>query len=259
MIIFDTHTHLAGEEFAGDVEQVIENMTGAGVALALVVGDPAEGISALDMAHRYPFLFAASGVHPHNASKYSDDMEQRLLRELADDKCVCLGEIGLDYHYDLSPREAQREVFARQLVIAREKGLPAQLHIREAHGEAIDILRGMRNELPQLILHCCTASRESCEIYLNMGAYISLSGAVTFKNAPKLREVAAFVPADRLLVETDCPYMSPVPKRGTRNEPANTVYTVRAIADARGEDEEKVALACYNNGRRVFGIEGFGV
>jgi len=254
MKLFDTHAHIMDDAFSDDREGVLSRMREAGVELAMAIGDPSEPVSAIALAEQHDFLYAAGGVHPHNARLYTEEIEKNLLAELAHEKCVCLGEIGLDYHYDLSPREVQREVFARQLALAKQLNLPAQLHIREAHGDSLDILRGMKAELPPLILHCCTASWESVKVYLNLGAYISLSGAVTFKNAPKLREVAENTPRDRLLVETDCPYMAPVPLRGRRNEPAFVAHTLAHIASIRGEDPEETAAYTFENGRRILNI-----
>jgi len=253
LILFDTHTHINDARFDEDRASVIENMLAAGVKLAMVVGEASKDHDiAFELAEAYPFLYAATGVHPHEASKWSKDVEERIVQAMAHPKARALGEIGLDYHYDLSPREEQREVFARQLAMAKSLDKPVIVHIREAHGEAMDIMRAC--DLPRGVLHCYTGSWESAKVYLNMGFYISLSGAVTFKNAPKLAEVAQNVPLDRLLVETDCPYMAPVPMRGNRNEPAFVEFTARKIAELRGMDAEEFAFAAYENGKRLFGI-----
>ena len=175
---------------------------------------------------------------------------------MAGDRVAALGEIGLDYYYETSPREVQREVFDRQLELAWTLGKPVILHIREAHGDATDILtaRERAGRLPAGVMHCYTGSWESAKTYLRMGLYISFTGAVTFKNAPKVWEVAEKMPLDRLLVETDCPYMAPVPMRGKRNEPAFVAYTARRIAELRGMDEDALAIAAWENGCRLFGL-----
>ena len=198
----------------------------------------------------------AVGVHPHNAKLYTRAVEDDLVARLSDPHVVALGEIGLDYHYDLSPRDIQRQAFDEQLDMAYELHKPVILHIREAHGDATDMLtaRMKAGRMPKGVMHCYTGSWESAKQYLNMGLYISFSGAVTFKNAPKLAEVAVNLPADRILVETDCPYMAPVPMRGKRNEPAFVVYTAAKIAQLRGEDEEAFALTALENGKRLFGV-----
>jgi len=273
--LFDTHCHIADPRFDGDRAETIERMRSAGVGRALVVADPRERIYSgpeeeggvligvgnearvFALAERYDFLYAAIGVHPHNASGWDDEAEATVREHLTRPKCRLLGEIGLDYHYDLSPRDVQREVFDRQLDIALEVGLPVQLHIREAHGDCLDMLRPRAGagRMPAGIMHCYTGSWESAKLYLDMGLYISLSGAVTFKNAPKLSEVAQKVPADRLLIETDCPYMAPVPLRGRRNEPAFIVHTFEKVALLRGEAPEALAEQLWANSQRIMGLE----
>lgn len=258
MRLFDTHCHIADPKFDEDRPEAIERFRAAGVERALVVADPREEEPneerVFGLAERYDFLYAAIGVHPHNASGWDDAAEATVRRYLAHPKCRLLGEIGLDYHYDLSPRDAQRRVFDHQLDIARALDMPVQLHIREAHGDCMDLLRARRDRLPEGIMHCYTGSWEAAKVYLDLGLYISLSGALTFKNAPKLREVAQNTPADRLLIETDCPYMAPVPLRGRRNEPAFIVHTFERLAELRGGDPEALAEQLWANACRVMRI-----
>ena len=275
MRLFDTHCHIADPRFDGDRPEVIERFRAAGVARALVVADPREEIFdgpedeggrlvavgnqdrvfALVAAH--DFLYGAIGVHPHNASGWDADAEAAVRRYLEEPKCRLLGEIGLDYHYDLSPRDVQREVFDLQLDMAYVLGMPVQLHIREAHGDCMDMLRARARagRMPAGIMHCYTGSWEAAKVYLDLGLYISLSGAVTFKNAPKLAEVARNAPADRLLIETDCPYMAPVPLRGRRNEPAFIVHTFSRVAELRGAEPEALAERLWKNSCAALGIE----
>ncbi len=258
MKLFDTHCHINDEQFSDDFDAVIQNMLAAGVERAVVVGDASQNpIDVFDIAEQYDFLFAASGVHPHNADKWSSETEKIVTELMARKKAVALGEIGLDYHYDLSPRDIQKKAFQEQLDLAFRLGKPAVLHIREAHGDAYEILTAARNagRLPKCIMHCYTGSWESAKTYLSMGMYISFSGAVTFKNAPKLWETAENMPLDRLLIETDCPYMAPVPMRGKRNEPAYVAYVLKRIAEIRGIDEEYAADATYKNALDAFGLE----
>ncbi len=257
--LFDTHCHLTDERFEADQAEAIQRMRDAGVRLALVVGDAStDPLPAIRLAQEHSFLFAACGVHPHDASKWNAERAERLRGWLAMEKVVALGEIGLDYHYDLSPREQQRAAFDAQLGLAHALNLPAILHIREAHGEATEMLvaRHEAGALPRGVMHCYTGSWESAKTYLKMGFYLSLSGAVTFKNAPKLVEVAERCPLERLLVETDCPYMAPVPMRGKRNEPAFVRYTAEKVAEIRGVTLEALAKATTENGMRLFGIKG---
>lgn len=274
MRLFDTHCHIADPRFDSDRGAVIQRLLDAGVARALVVADPREEIydgpedaggkliavgnqeKVFALVDEYPFLYGAVGVHPHNASGWDADAEATVLNYVRHPKCRLLGEIGLDYHYDLSPRDVQRAVFGRQLDLAFDLNLPVQLHIREAHGDCMDMLRARARagRMPGGIMHCYTGSWESAKVYLDLGLYISLSGAVTFKNAPKLTEVARNTPADRLLIETDCPYMAPVPLRGRRNEPAYIVHTFEKVAELRGEAPETLAEQLWANANRVMGL-----
>ena len=258
MNLFDTHCHLTDERFTEDFDQVIARMNEVGVHRAVVIGDASDddAPAALSLCERFDNFYAAVGVHPHVASAWDDGRAALLRGYLAHPKAVCLGEIGLDYHYDLSPRDRQLEAFEAQLDIALEMNKPVALHIREAHGEATEILRArfQSGKLPRCLLHCYSGSWESAKTYLSMGCFISLSGSVTFKNAPKLHEVAMNVPLDRLLIETDCPYLAPEPMRGRRNEPAFVAHTARKIAAIRGMDAELLAEATTANGKRFFQI-----
>lgn len=261
MQLFDTHCHIADPAFDADRQEVIGRFLDAGVRRALVVADPCEEMpnqeKVFDLVRKHDFLYAAIGVHPHNACRYGAQAEQTLQKYVQDPRCRLWGEIGLDYHYDLSPREDQRRVFDRQLDLAYERGLPVQLHIREAHGDCMDMLRARAaaGRMPGGIMHCYTGSWEAAKIYLDLGLYISLSGAVTFKNAPKLSEVAANVPGDRLLIETDCPYMAPVPLRGRRNEPSFLTHTLSRVAQLRGESPDQTALQLWQNACAALGLE----
>ena len=258
MNIFDTHCHISLSQFDEDRVEVIKRMREAGVNRAVIAVDSTEDVPfAVKMCEEHDFLYFVAGVHPHNAIKYSDEAEKVTIEAAMHPKFCCVGEIGLDFHYDMSPRDVQIEVFKRQLDLAWDLGKPVQLHIREAHGECMDILRARaaQGRMPEgSIMHCFTGSWECAKVYLSLGMYISLSGAVTFKNAPKLAEVAKNVPADRLLVETDCPFMAPVPLRGKRNEPAFTVHTVAKIAELRGVSTEEMAEITTANALRALRI-----
>ena len=257
MNIFDTHCHISLHHFEEDRAEVIARMRGAGVMRATIAVDSTEDVPfAIKMCEEHDFLYFVAGVHPHNAIKYTDEAEKITIEAAKHPKFTCVGEIGLDFHYDMSPRDVQREVFERQLDLACKLNKPVQLHIRDAHGECMDMLRerAKNGRMPGGIMHCFTGSWECAKVYLDLGLYVSLSGAVTFKNAPKLTEVAANMPVDRLLVETDCPFMTPVPLRGKRNEPAYTVYTVNKIAEIRGMDAEELAEITTANALRAFGI-----
>ncbi len=261
MRIFDTHCHIADEAFDSDRLEVLSRMEQAGVCRANVVADPCEEKPneerVFRLAEAHSMLVASIGVHPHNASRYTDEAEATVLRYLRHPQCRLLGEIGLDYHYDLSPRDVQRTVFDRQLELAYIHNVPVQLHIREAHGDCMDMLRARAavGRMPQGIMHCYTGSWESAKIYLDLGLYISFSGALTFKNAPKLQEVARNMPLERMLVETDCPYMAPVPLRGRRNEPAFVVHTLARAAELRNAAPEPFARQIYENSLRALRMQ----
>ena len=260
MKIFDTHCHIADPAFDEDREAVIARFWDSGVCRANVVADPCEEEpnqeKVFSLVEQYDFLCASIGAHPHNASRYNESAEKTILEYLNHPKCRLLGEIGLDYHYDLSPREVQKAVFDRQLELAYERQVPVQLHIREAHGDCMDMLRAhlSAGRMPAGVMHCYTGSWEAAKVYLDAGLYISLSGALTFKNAPKLQEVCRNVPADRLLIETDCPYMAPVPLRGRRNEPAFITHTLAKAAELREISPERMAEQLYENALRIFGL-----
>lgn len=260
MRLFDPHAHLAGERFAEDLPDIIARMQQANVVNTMIICDPGDEepdhLRALEIVNANPNFYLSIGVHPHNAKGYTPAVEQIIRDYVKKDRCVCLGEIGLDYYYDFSPRETQRAVLERQLDLALELNLPVQFHIRDAHGEAMDMLRARykNGRLPRGVMHCFSGSWEVAKVYLDMGLYISLSGVVTFKNANKLPEVAKNIPEDRILVETDCPYMAPVPMRGKRNEPAFVRYTFERVAELRGADPESFSERVYANTRSAFGL-----
>lgn len=255
MKLFDTHCHLDDVKFDSDREAILSDMQAQGFMPCVCVGaDMPSSFRCRDLAQTRPWLYFAAGVHPHDAKDYSDEAHAELQRLMRDPRCVAWGEIGLDYYYDLSPRDAQREVFTRQLEAAREMGKPAVFHVRDAHGEFTDLLRAHRERLPAGVMHCYTGSVEQAKVYMDFGFYISLAGPVTFKKAPKLWAVAASVPLDRLLIETDSPYMAPEPRRGRRNDPRNVLHVAQKIAELRGLPLEAVAEATRENGMRLFRI-----
>lgn len=200
-------------------------------------------------------IYAAVGVHPHDAKTFTQaDVPQLTAWLTQEPKVKALGEIGLDYYYDLSPRDVQRDVFARQLDLAYDLGKPVILHVRDAHGDTLDVLRAQADRLPHCVLHCCSASWESAKVYLNLGCMISFAGPVTFKRSVHLQEVARNVPLDRLMIETDSPYLAPEPVRGRRNEPANVSHICRFIASLRDMDAQALCDVTRENGKRFYGI-----
>lgn len=261
MQIFDTHCHIAGDAFESDLPQVISRMREECVCRANVIADPCDEEpnqeKVFSIIDEYDFLVGSIGCHPHNAIRYDSAAEKTILTCLKHPRCVLLGEIGLDYHYDLSPRDVQRRVFDRQLDLAYERNIPVQLHIREAHADCMDMLRSRAAEgrMPAGIMHCYTSGWEDAKVYLDLGMYISFSGALTFKNAPALQDACIRMPADRILVETDCPYMAPVPLRGKRCEPAFVTHTLAKAAALRNAAPDPFAAQVYENSLRALRLQ----
>src|SRR5579872_275162 len=238
MRLIDSHCHLDSEQFNDDREAVIERALAAGVETMVAIGSgdgPPDLEVAIRLADRYPFVYATIGVHPHDASKAAPETFAQLERLARHPKVLGVGEIGLDYHYDFSPRDVQRLVFERQLDLAREAGKPIVIHTREAWDDTLAVLR---NWTGGGIMHCFTGGRKQAREALDLGFHLAFGGVLTFPKAEEVREAARMTPADRLLVETDCPYLAPVPHRGKRNEPAYMVETVKRLAAVRGEDVE---------------------
>ena len=259
MQLFDSHCHINDPAFDEDRAQVIARMRDAGIVKAVVVGSAEnDGADVLSLLGTEAFLYGAYGLHPHNADLYSKHVEERIVSLMAKDKIQALGEIGLDYHYDFSPRETQKQVFARQLELASELDKPVVMHIREAHGDAYEILSAHLKKGLRLrgVMHCFGGSLESAQEYLRMGLFISFSGSLTFKNAPNLTRCAIGLPLDRILIETDSPYMSPVPLRGRRNEPANVLYVCQKLAELKEISPEEAAQQTYLNALSAFDIGG---
>lgn len=255
----DSHAHIDGEEFDADRGEVVSRAREAGVRAIMNVGtgDPHGGNfeRAVAVAEKYEGVYAAVGVHPHDAKLYDDAAERRLLEFVRSKRVVAVGEIGLDYHYDNSPRDVQREVFARQLRLARAEDLPVIIHSRDADDETLEILRAEYAATERGgVMHCFGGGPALAEGALALGFYISFAGNVTFKKAEPLREVARTVPPERLLVETDCPYLAPVPHRGRRNEPAFVVETARFLAELRDVSPEELGRETSENFSRLFGV-----
>jgi TatD DNase family protein len=257
----DSHAHIDGEEFDADRDEVVARARAAGVRAILNVGtgDPHGGHfeRAVAVAEKYEGVYAAVGVHPHDAKLFDEGAEGLLRRLLSGGgRVVALGEIGLDFHYDNSPRDVQREVFARQLRLAREVRKPVVIHSREADEETVEILREHWSDAGLgCVMHCFGGGVPMAESVLEMGSYVSFAGNVTFKKADALREAARVVPLERLLVETDCPFLSPVPLRGRRNEPAHVVETARFLAEMRDISAEELGRATWENFFRLFGLD----
>ncbi len=252
---FDSHCHVDEEQFEEDRDTVLTRMREHGITRFAVIGSDLEtSRHAILFAREQEGAVAAGGFHPHEARKFREADCEEITRWWKNGEIRAIGEIGLDYYYDFSPRDVQKEVCIRQMELAYSLGAPAVFHIRDAHGDMLEIMKNMRSRLTGGIIHCFSGSAESAKEYLRLGFYISFAGPLTFRKAPKLQEAAKIVPRDRLLIETDSPYMAPEPVRGRRNEPANVRYIGMKLAELRGETAEEVAQYTTENAMRAYGI-----
>lgn len=251
-MFIDSHAHIDGPEFDGDRDEIIQRATAAGVSAILNVGtgDPHSDAfkRAVELSRERANIYTALGTHPHDARHYDDQAEEKIRELLENPRVIAWGEIGLDFHYDNSPRDVQVEVFRRQLRAARDCDLPVVIHTREAETDTIDILQSEYAGAERRgIFHCFSGSQSLAQRALELGFMISFSGIVTFKKAEELRAVARGVPLDRLLIETDCPFLSPIPYRGKRNEPAYVVEVARCLADLHGISLEEMGRLTSEN------------
>ena len=256
MELIDSHAHLDGEKFADDRAAVVERALAAGVVKIITMGDSLESSArSVALAERFDPVYAAVGIHPEEAQPMTAATDEQLAAWAAQEKVVAIGEIGLDYYWekDEEKRALQRAIFVRQLDLARQLKLPVCIHDREAHGDMMKILktegRGLRG-----VLHCYSGSWEMAAELLKGDWYFGIDGPLTYKNAAKLPEIVQRLPAERILVETDSPYLSPMPFRGRRNEPAHVLYVAKKAAELRGESLEDFARATRENTRALYGI-----
>lgn len=251
--IFDSHAHYDSEAFNDDRKELLNALQSQGVCGIINCGsDMASSLASLELADEFDFIYAACGVHPHEAESCKQGYLPVLKKLCSEEKCVAVGEIGLDYHYDFSPRDVQKTVFEQQLVLAKELDLPVIIHDREAHEDTLELLKRYK---PKGVVHCFSGSVEMAKEIVKLGMYIGLGGAVTFKNARKPLEVAAYVPDDKLLIETDCPYMTPVPHRGKRCDSSYIPFTAEVIASARNTSAEEILNLTRKNANLLFGLE----
>lgn len=261
MIFVDSHCHIDGEQFDADRDEIVQRAKDAGVKAMLTVGtgNPHDGEieRAVKTAENYENVFASVGVHPHDAKLYDDAAEANLIELAKREKVVAWGEIGLDFYYHHSPREVQFDVFRRQIRTAKELDLPVIIHSRDADGETVEILTEEYKENLGSggVMHCFGGSPQMAKAMLDAGFYISFAGNVTFKKAENLREAAKVVPLEKLLIETDCPFLAPVPFRGKRNEPSFVVETAKFLADFYQIDLEVLAQHTTENFQRLFNIK----
>lgn len=256
MELIDTHCHLTFEGLVEDVSAIVERSRAAGVTGWITVGtDPQENRRVVELAEKFDNMYATVGIHPHEARTVTADILKELKGLARHKKIAAIGETGLDYHYNFSSHEEQRNVFAEQLKIAAEMDLPVVIHCREAFEETMEILERHRSGVKKVAFHCFSGDASQAEIILDKGFYISFTGVVTFKNAEAIREAARIVPANRMMVETDCPYMSPEPMRKQKiNEPALMVHTAKCLAALKGMSLADFAEAVTATSKAFFSL-----
>ena len=254
-MIFDTHAHYDDEQFDADREELLGSLKEGGVDAVVNVGASlASSRVAVALAGRYPFMYAAAGVHPDHAAELDEESFSQLRELCRQEKVVAVGEIGLDYYWDESPRDVQKKWFIRQMELARELSLPVNIHSRDAAEDTLEIVREHGRDLPGVI-HCFSYSKEIACAYVKMGYYIGVGGVVTFKNGRRLKETVAEIPLTSIVLETDCPYLAPEPNRGKRNSSLNLVYVAREIARIKDVPYDEVVACTARNARTLYRLD----
>jgi len=256
-MLIDSHAHIQGKEYAGEAAAVIERARAAGVDTIVAVGgagDMSSNSEAVQLANSFANVYATVGMHPHDAKDVGADELLALKNLAADPKVVAIGETGLDYYYSHSPHDVQRRVFGQFIQMARQTRLPIVVHERDAAADAVELLRSEGGAELRGVIHCFTGNYEAACAYLDLGFYLSFTGIITFKNASALRDVVGKVPLERMLVETDSPYLTPVPHRGKRNEPAYVRFVAETIANVKGVALDEVARVTTANVKALFGF-----
>lgn len=255
-MFIDSHAHLDDKRFDADRDVLIKSLKVNGIDIAVNIGADLEtSINSVELSEKYNNIYAVVGIHPHSSDEMNEEVLNKIKKLASNKKVVAIGEIGLDFYYDNSPREMQRDCFKEHLKLAKELNLPVVIHSRDASQETFDIITEAQDGTLRGVMHCFSGSAEMAKEYIDkLGFYISLGGPVTFKNARVVKEVAESVPLDKLLIETDCPYLTPEPYRGKRNEPMYMKYTANEIAKLRGITVEELAEATSRNTRELFNI-----
>ncbi|HIX72414.1 MAG TPA: TatD family hydrolase [Candidatus Anaerobutyricum stercoripullorum] len=255
-MIFDSHAHYDDKQFDEDREQVLTHLKDVGVERVVNISNGWDDmLRMLDMIGRYPFMYGTVGIHPCKVSDLNEERMERLREFCHRDKIVAVGEIGLDYYWMSDPKEVQREWFIRQLHLAKEENLPVVIHSRDASQETFDIMKAEHAGTTGGVIHCYSGSYEMAKEYVKLGYYLGIGGVVTFKNSKVLKKVAAEIPLESIVVETDCPYLAPMPHRGTRNSSAYLPLVIEEIANLRGISTEEVEQVTYENACRLYHIQ----
>ena len=253
-MLFDTHAHMDADSFDTDRQELLENLPGRGISLVMNPGCSFDSsLNAIALAEKYDYIYAAVGSHPDVADEVDEALIARYRELCRHPKVKAIGEIGLDYHYEDIPRDIQKKAFRLQMELARELGLPVIVHEREAHEDGLKIV----DEFPTVkgVFHCYSGSLEMAKELVKRGWYIGFTGVLTFKNARKAIEVAQNIPLDRIVIETDCPYMAPVPYRGKRNDPGYLIHMAEKLAELRGISTEEAAAITLQNGKRLYRMD----
>lgn len=254
--IFDTHAHYDDEAFDEDREVLLQELPKQGIAKVVNVGASLSSCKkTIELMETYDFIYGAIGVHPNETAELNEESFAWLKEQCQREKCVAVGEIGLDYYWDEPERLVQKEWFVRQLALARELCLPVIIHSRDAAKDTMDIMTAEKASEIGGVVHCFSYTKETAKIFLDMGFYIGIGGVLTFKNAKKLKEAVEYIPLDRIVLETDCPYLAPVPNRGKRNSSLNIPYVVAAMAEIKGITEEEVRQQAWKNAHDLYRLE----
>lgn len=251
--IFDTHAHYDDEAFDEDRDALLAELPENGIARVVNVGASLASCGrTIEIMNRYDYIYGAIGVHPSETAELNDEAFEWLRQQCQLEKCVAVGEIGLDYYWDEPDKELQKEWFRRQLNLARELAKPVIIHSRDAAKDTVDLMTEEHAEEIGGVIHCYSYTKETAEVFLKMGFYFGIGGVLTFKNAKKLKEAVAYIPLDRIVLETDCPYLAPEPNRGKRNSSLNIPYVVKALAEIKGVEEEAVRKAAWENAHKLY-------
>ena len=254
--IFDTHAHYDDEAFDGDRDTLLGQLPEAGIARVVNVGSSLSSCrTTMELAEKYDFIYGAVGVHPSETAELTEENFPLVKQLCGMDKCVAVGEIGLDYYWDEPERDIQKKWFVRQLALARELKLPVIIHSRDAAKDTTDILTAEKAGEIGGVIHCYSYTKEMAETFLNMGFYFGIGGVLTFKNAKKLKEAAAYIPMNRIVLETDCPYLAPEPNRGKRNSSLNIPYVIAELARIKGISEAEVRKAAWENAHALYRMD----